>query len=124
MNPKIPIMKRHDLNKRSRSCPVTSLSFGKDRKVEYPDFFFCHGCDQLEDAVLSNIKGACCEMKKYMCTGGHAGDVSHPTTLKKQYRPNLHASSKKPQKNQEMLIRCRSLYPLLLMARILSKVEK
>ena len=50
----------------------------------------------LIDAVLSNIKGARREMKKYMCTGGHTGGVSHPTTLKKQYRPNLHAPSKKP----------------------------
>jgi hypothetical protein len=79
---------------------VTCLSFGRDRRSQYPDFFFCHGCDQLEDAVLvSNIKGACREMKKYMCTGGHT-DVSHPTTLKKQYRPkhrkNAAAPSRKP----------------------------
>jgi hypothetical protein len=98
--PHVPIMKRHDLYKRSRSCPVTCLSFGQDRRSQYPDFFFCHGCDQLEDAVLvSNIKGARREMKKYMCTGGHT-DVSHPTTLKKQYRPkhrkNAAAPSGKP----------------------------
>ena len=81
-------MKRHDLYKRSRSCAVTCLSFGQNRKSEFPEHFFCHGCDLLEDAVLSNAtekrlphRG----MKKYACTGGHA-DVLHPTTLKSQYR--------------------------------------
>jgi hypothetical protein len=54
--------------------------------MEHPDFFFCHGCDLLEDAVESNIKRASRKMKKYMCTCGHS-EVSHPTTLKMQYRP-------------------------------------
>jgi hypothetical protein len=81
-------MKRHDLYKRGRSCPVSCLSFGENRKTEYPDFFFCNGCDLLEDAVKNGGKRAHRQQKKYMCTGGHT-ELSHPTTKKKHYRPNL-----------------------------------
>ena len=80
---------------------MTCLSFGKDRKEEFPDFFFCHGCDGLEDAALNSINKskASREMKKYMCTGGDT-DLSHPTTLRKQYRPNRHhRNDKNPREN-------------------------
>lgn len=80
-------MRRDDLYKRTRSCPVTCLSFGKNRKEDFPEYFFCHGCDLLENAVENNIKRANRNQKKYMCTGGHV-DMTHPTTLKSQYRPN------------------------------------
>jgi hypothetical protein len=82
-------MKKQDLYKRGRSCPeVTCLTFGKDRKKEFPQHFFCHGCDLLEDAVLCNMKNPKLRsMKKYMCTAGHT-DLCHPTTFKKQYRAN------------------------------------
>ena len=99
------VMKRHDLYKRCRSCSVTCLSFGKDRKEEYPDFFFCHGCDGLEDAVLNSMRNkskASCKMKKYMCTGGHT-PLSHPTTLKQQYQPNIWKNDKNPQENPDLL---------------------
>ena len=33
-------MKRHDLYIQGQGCSTTSLSFGKDRKVEFPDYFF------------------------------------------------------------------------------------
>jgi hypothetical protein len=81
-------MKRHDLYKRGRGCSTTCLSFGKDRKVEFPDYFFCHGCDLLEGAVENGAKRANCQQKKYACTAGHS-DSGHPTTLKKLYRPSV-----------------------------------
>lgn len=81
-------MKRHDLYKRGRSQPVTCLVFGEHRKEEYPDFFFCHNCDLLEAAVLNGSKRANRQLKKYICTAGHA-DLQHPTTTQKQYRPNV-----------------------------------
>ena len=34
-------------------APITSLVFGHDRKDDFPEYFFCHGCDLLEDAVLN-----------------------------------------------------------------------
>jgi hypothetical protein len=82
-------MQKHELYKQGRNCPeVTCLTFGKDWKKEFPLHFFCHGCDLLEDAVLSNMKSPKLRtMKKYMCTAGHT-DLCHPSTLKKQYRSN------------------------------------
>ena len=46
-------MKRADglYNRGRRSQPVTCLVFGKHRKEEFPDYFFCNGCDLLEDAI-------------------------------------------------------------------------
>jgi hypothetical protein len=41
----------------------------------------------LEDAVTNGNKRASREGKKHVCTGGHV-DLTHPTTLKTQYRPN------------------------------------
>lgn len=78
-------MRPHDLYKRGRDYPVTCLSFGKNRKEEYPDYFFCHGCDLLEDAVNNNMKRANRQKKRYVCTGGHS-NLAHPTTLQKPYR--------------------------------------
>ncbi len=49
-------MQRHELYKRSRSCEITSLSFGPDRKEEFPEHFFCDGCDKLENAVVQAAK--------------------------------------------------------------------
>jgi hypothetical protein len=65
---------------------VSCLSFGQNRKTEFPDYFFCHGCDLLEDAVNNGAKRAHRHQKKYLCTGGHI-DLSHPSTTKKEYRP-------------------------------------
>ena len=79
-------MRRHELYKRGRGCPITCLSFGKNRKAEYPDYLFFHGCDILEDAVENGAKRANRQEKKYECTAGHS-DLAHPTTLKRQYRP-------------------------------------
>ena len=79
-------MRRHELYKRGRGCPITCLSFGKNRKAEYPDYLFFHGCDILEDAVENGAKRANRQQKKYECTAGHS-DLAHPTTLKRQYRP-------------------------------------
>ena len=79
--------RHHGLYKRSRSCKTTCLSFGANRKEDYPDHFFCHGCDLVEDAVINSMKR--CpnrDTKRYRCTGGHT-DLAHPTTLKKSYRP-------------------------------------
>ena len=59
-------MRRHDLYKPDWSCPVSCLSFGENRKTEYPDVFFCHGCDLLEDAVNNGAKRAHWQQKKYM----------------------------------------------------------
>ena len=87
------VMKRHDLYKRGRGCATTCLSFGKDRRVEFPDYFFCHGCDLLEDAVESGGKRARREQQKYTCTAGHSALVGHPTTLKKEYRASERSSS-------------------------------
>ncbi|KAI2503700.1 hypothetical protein MHU86_10760 [Fragilaria crotonensis] len=84
------IMQRHDLYKRGRGFPLSCLSFGEHRKTEYPDFFFCHGCDLLEDAVRIGAKRAHREQKKYWCTAGHT-NLLHPTRKKKPYRPNLKA---------------------------------
>ena len=83
-------MKKQDLYKRGRSCPeVTCLTFGRDRKKDFPNHFFCHACDLLEDAVLTAMKlpKLCGMKKKYMCTASHT-DLVQPTTLKKQYRAN------------------------------------
>ncbi len=74
-------MQRHDLYKRGRGFPLSCLSFGEHRKTEYPDFFFCHGCDLLEDAVRIGAKRAHREQKKYWCTAGHT-NLLHPTTKK------------------------------------------
>ena len=59
-------MRRHDLYKPDWSCPVSCLSFGENWKTEYPDVFFCHGCDLLEDAVNNGAKRAHWQQKKYM----------------------------------------------------------
>jgi hypothetical protein len=85
-------MQPHELYKRSRSCDVTCLSFGANRKEEFPDYFFCHGCDLLEDSVLNSMlstRRSCAgrNQKRYRCTGGHV-NLAHPTTLKKAYRSN------------------------------------
>ena len=85
-------MKRHDLYKRGRSCSISCLSFGENRKAEYPDCFFCHSCDLLEDAVRNGAKRAHRQQKKYMCTAGHT-NLSYPSTTKKQYRPNVKTPS-------------------------------
>ena len=45
----------------------------------------------LEYAVNNNMKRANREMKRYACTGNHS-DVTHPTTLKREYRPNKKAN--------------------------------
>jgi hypothetical protein len=58
------------------------LAFGKDRRARYPGYFFCHGCDLFEDAILSGNKRAKrTQQNKYACTGGHKADRDHPTTL-------------------------------------------
>lgn len=78
-------MRPHELYKRSRSCEVTCLSFGANRKEEFPDHFFCHACDLLEDAVLSAKRRCNRNQTKYRCKGGHT-NLAQPTTLKKNYR--------------------------------------
>ena len=83
-------MQRHELYKRSRSCEITCLSFGANRKDDFPDHFFCHGCDLLEDAVLNSRRRrrpSRERSKRFRCTGGHA-DLAHPTSLKRTYRPS------------------------------------
>ncbi|KAI2505579.1 hypothetical protein MHU86_8821 [Fragilaria crotonensis] len=64
---------------------VTCLSFGPQRKAMYPAYFFCHGCDLFEDAILIGNKRANRVQRRYRCTGGH-DDWSHPTTLMQEYR--------------------------------------
>ena len=64
---------------RTRNSAVTCLAFGKDRKENFPDYFFCHGCDLLEDAVWSGNTRANRNQAKYVCTGGHEGNRIHPT---------------------------------------------
>jgi hypothetical protein len=72
--------------------PVTCLSFGAERKAMYPGYFFCHGCDLWEDAIMSGNGRANRKQKKYRCTGDHT-DSSHPTTVKSGYRPNIRRNS-------------------------------
>jgi hypothetical protein len=88
-------MRRHDLYKRGRGSAATCLSFGANRKVDFPNCFFCNGCDLLEDMIINSTrKGikANRQMKKYACTGGH-DDISHPVTLKNEYRVRRSATS-------------------------------
>jgi len=76
---------------RTRSdAPITCLVFGRDQKVDFPQYFFCHGCDLLEDAVWNGNTRASRKQKRYICTGGH-DNTSHPSTLKPQYRPSVFA---------------------------------
>ena len=90
-------MRRHELYKRGRSCPVTCLAFGQNRKEEYQDHFFCNACDLLEDAVLNSVRAKPNrQMQKYMCGGGHS-DVSHPTTLKKMQHYRSKHQNEMPQ---------------------------
>lgn len=50
------------------SGAVTCLAFGKDRRARYPGYFFCHGCDLFEDAILSGNKRAKrTQQNKYAC---------------------------------------------------------
>ena len=74
--------RHHDLYKCSRGGEITCLSF--------PEHFFCHGCDVVEDIVKSSIGTARRppnrSAKRFRCTGGH-DDLAYPTTLKKGYRP-------------------------------------
>lgn len=84
-------MRPDELYKTRRSSrtnsAVTCLSFGPDRKTIYAGYFFCHGCDLFEDAILNGNKRASQDQRKYRCTGGHgSGDGSHPTTLIHEYR--------------------------------------
>ncbi len=84
-------MRRNDLYKRGRGYAVTCLTFGKSRKEEFHNHFFCHACDMLEDAIINNTTNRwkpSRQMKKYACTSGHC-DGSNPTTLKNQYRPKI-----------------------------------
>ena len=76
---------------RAGKSAVTCLAFGKDRKEKYPDYFFCHGCDSLEDVVWSGNRRANRNMAKYICTGGHEGDCNHPTTLENNIDQHLKA---------------------------------
>ena len=78
-------------------APITCLVFGQDRKVDFPQYFFCHGCDLLEDAVWNGNTHASQKQKRYLCTGGH-DNAAHPSTLKPQYCPSAlaFASSDKP----------------------------
>jgi hypothetical protein len=71
--------------------------FGRDRKVDFPQYFFCHGCDLLEDAVWNGNTRASRKQNRYLCTGGH-DNAAHPSTLKPQYCPSAlaFASSDKP----------------------------
>jgi hypothetical protein len=80
--------RHHELYKRTRSCEVTCLSFGANRKEDYPDHFFCDGCELVENAVIHSMKRRFPnrDTKRYRCTGGHK-DLAYPTTLKKPYRP-------------------------------------
>ena len=80
-------MRLNELYRPARQSDVTCLSFGRDRKTLYPAYFFCHGCDLLEDAVLNQNKRANRKQKLHQCTGGH-DNFSHPTTLLPEYRPN------------------------------------
>jgi hypothetical protein len=64
------------------------LAFGQNRKEKFPRYFFCHGCDRFEDAVLNGNRRAHRKTRYFTCTGGHEGDHSHPTTLQRMYRPN------------------------------------
>jgi hypothetical protein len=87
-------MRRQDLYKRGRNYPVTCLSYGKNRKEDFKDYFFCHGCDLLESAVENQSKRANRNQKKYMCTGGHS-DIIQPTTRKQlKYRPHNNKTKK------------------------------
>jgi hypothetical protein len=82
------MMALDDLYKSPRTrSSITRLSFGRNRKAEFPDYFFCHGCGLWEDAVLTHNKCANRKQKMYMCNGGHV-DPTHPTTFNKDYRPN------------------------------------
>lgn len=75
-----------------RTSAVTCLPFGAERKTRFPGYFFCHGCDLFEDAMMNGRKRrASRKQAKYQCTGcGHSWeDSSHPTTFIHGYRPNL-----------------------------------
>lgn len=81
-------MQRHQLYRCSRSTEITCLTFGANRKEDFPDHFFCHGCDLVEDAVMTSMnRHPNRNSKRYRCTGGHT-DLTKPTTLKKLYRPS------------------------------------
>ena len=71
---------------RTRNAAVTCLAFGKNRKKEYPKFFFCDACDKFEDAITNGNKRAKRSQLKYICAGGHEGNRDHPTTLMQPYR--------------------------------------
>ena len=79
------------------------LSFGKDRKVELPDYFFCHGCDLLKDAVENGAKRANRQQKKYACTAGRS-DSRHPTTLKMLYRPSVAPAGRAAASSSDMRV--------------------
>jgi hypothetical protein len=91
------MMKPEDLYKqhRMRSDPITCLLFGPNRKVDFPGYFFCHGCDLLEDAVLNGSKRASLRQKRYMCTGGHV-NLLHPATVIAGYCPRKSLSPSFP----------------------------
>lgn len=84
-------MQQHELYKRSRSSDITCLWFGANRKDDFPEHFFCHGCDLLEDAVLNctsrRRRPSRESNKRFKCTGGHT-NLAQPTSLKRMYRPS------------------------------------
>jgi hypothetical protein len=96
--PRNETMRQQDLYKRGRNYPVTCLTYGKNRKEDFKDYFFCHGCDLLESAVENQNKRANRHQKKYMCTGGHS-DLSQPT--RKQTPVLSHARTRTKEKNED-----------------------
>ena len=94
-------MRPEDLYKapRTRNSAVTCLAFGPNRKEKFPCYFFCHGCDLFEDAILCGNKRAHRKRRHYTCTGGHEGDRTHPTTLRHMYRPNNNKDLSTPRVN-------------------------
>lgn len=73
---------------RTRNSGVTCLSFGENRKAQYPGYFFCHNCDKFEDAIRNGSKRAKWTQSRYVYTAGHeAVDSGNPTTLCKHYQP-------------------------------------
>ena len=85
---------------RQQSAAVTCLSFGAQRKVMYPGYFFCHGCDLWEDAITHRNKRANRNQKRYRCTGGH-NDPDHPTTALKEYCPLIDSEGKNEPTNKQ-----------------------
>lgn len=76
--PKIPVQAERPLTRRSA---VFCTHFGVNRKEQYPDHFFCHGCDMAESVNAPDINVT--RTLRHKCAAGHRSFI-HPTTLRQK----------------------------------------